>query len=179
MEPNEWLQTHFFLFKSNVGGRRYILRDAEVGNWQWTCPSFKIVCETNWKIFHLTNCNFAKSNESKWELTNFTPCRAFSLEFELSIVVTFEAGLSRHALLYDPNTSKLAVLSPLLFFLYQKWTFTCRLPNLIAFMSPLHMMCHLAISLQLNPSNNLGLVQLHSSLFNLIPGSQLFSSYNV
>jgi hypothetical protein len=33
---------------------------------------------------------------------------AFSLEFELSIVVTFEAELSRHALLYDPNISKLA-----------------------------------------------------------------------
>uniref|UniRef100_A0A7I4BWQ2 Vacuolar protein sorting-associated protein 26C n=1 Tax=Physcomitrium patens TaxID=3218 RepID=A0A7I4BWQ2_PHYPA len=32
---------------------------------------------------------------------------AFSLEFELSIVVTFEVGLSRHALLYDPNATKM------------------------------------------------------------------------
>lgn len=36
--------------------------------------------------------------------------RAFSLEFELSIVVTFEALSSRHTLLYDPDSTKMTVL---------------------------------------------------------------------
>jgi len=33
---------------------------------------------------------------------------AFSLEFELSIVITFDVGLSKHALLYEPTASKQA-----------------------------------------------------------------------
>lgn len=43
-------------------------------------------------------------------LNNLCASRAFSLEFELSIVITFDVGLSKHALLYEPTASKQAVL---------------------------------------------------------------------
>lgn len=43
-------------------------------------------------------------------LNNLCASRAFSLEFELSVVITFDVGLSKHALLYEPTASKQAVL---------------------------------------------------------------------